>query len=193
MRPLFSLDEMVRAGSVTEEGAGLLRTIGAEGHSFIVYSLPRSAGKSTLVEAILAEAAGHPRTEFLGTEEEVGRLSVLPNKGYLVVAEMGHRGRPGYLAQEEVVRAFRLARDGFSLATSLHADTLEGALDVLARNGVTGSEVAAVRYWVKVQPLGDPQDPTTPRVIEAIDVLAPVAGLPRATNLYRQGRLIPSD
>jgi type IV secretory pathway ATPase VirB11/archaellum biosynthesis ATPase len=186
LSPALSLEDLVGTGTVSEEGAETLREIGRSGQSFIVYSLPRGAGKSTLVEAILAHRR-LPRYDFLGTQEEVRTLSAGPERGYLVVAEMGHRGRPGYLAGEEVERAFRLAREGFSLATSLHADDLDGALDVLARHGITASAAAAVHYFVKVQPLGDPGDASTRRVVETIDEVKPDGDGLVVKSLYRDG------
>lgn len=171
---MIGLRDMVANQSVSQEGADLLRTIGADGHSFLVYALPRNAGKSTMTEAILAETpASVPRQEFFGTEDEVASLSALPTRGYLVVAEIGHRGRPGYLAEEEVGRAFQLLADGYSLASSLHADSVDEVFDVLGRNGIASTAAAAaIRYLVKVRALGDTEDPATPRVVEQIHQIA---------------------
>jgi hypothetical protein len=167
---VLTLDDLVANGSITAEGAGLLRAVGASGSSFLVYSLPRNAGKSTVTEAILAEApASMARNDFLGTTEEVASLTGRPADGWLVVAEMGHRGRPGYLAEDEIVRAVAVAAHGYALASSLHADTVDQVYEVFARNGVDAARVAAsVRYLVKVQPLGDPFDPDTRRVVEHV-------------------------
>ena len=167
---MLRLPDLVDNGTVSAAGADVLRDIGRRHQSFIVYSLPRNAGKSTVTDAILAEAPpATPRHEFLGTETERDALLARPASGYLVVAEMGHRGRPGYLAEEEIVRAFDLVAHGYALATSLHADTVDELVEVLARNGVTTSAlVAGVRFLVKVQPLGDPFAPDTRRIIEAV-------------------------
>ena len=98
---------------------------------------------------------------------------------------MGHRGRPGYLAEEEIVRAFELVDHGYPLATSLHADDLAGAFAVLTSNGVAHSSVAKVRWFVKVQPLGDPFDPATRRIVEHIyEVVGLDAGALRAEARY---------
>ena len=164
------LDDLVANGSLEPTGADVVREIGAGGHSFLVYSLPRNAGKSTVTEAILAEApTSMARNEFLGMEEEAASLTGRPPDGWLVVAEMGHRGRPGYLAEDEIVRAFAVAAHGYALASSLHADTVDQVYEVFARNGVDAATVAgAVRFLVKVQPLGDPFDPATRRVVEHV-------------------------
>ena len=173
---MLTIDDLVANGTVAPEGADLLRHIGLGIEPFIVYSLPRNAGKSTVTEAVLAAAPpGTTRHEFLGTEaERDDLLAQNPPTGYLVVAEMGHRGRPGYLAAEEITRAFELVAHGYPLATSLHADTVEQLVEVLAQNGVTTEQIAAVRYLTKVQPLGDPFAEDTRRVVEAIDETAGV-------------------
>ena len=167
---MLTLDDLVANGSVSADGAEILQGIGAAGSSFIVYSLPRNAGKSTVTEAILA--CGPPsmaRHDFLGTPDEAAALTEHAADGWLCVAEMGHRGRPGYLAEDEIVRAFEVARHGYALATSLHADTVDGLYEVLAGNGVPASEVAAtVRFLVKVQPMGDPFAPDCVRFVEAV-------------------------
>ncbi len=168
---MITLTDMVANGSVTEEGADLLRRIAASGESFLVYALPRNAGKSTLTNAILAEVpADVPRHEFLGTREEVVERSADRERGgYLVVGEIGHRGRPGYLAGEEVERTFELVAAGYRLASSLHADSVAEVFDVLARNGISADAAAGVRYLVKVRGLGDLDDPSTRRVVEHIN------------------------
>ena len=187
---MLTIQNLVENGTVSAEGGELLREIGREVDSFIVYSLPRNAGKSTVTEAILAEAPdGTTRHDFLGTEEELERLraGAAEPTGYLVVAEMGHRGRPGYLAEEEIVRAFALVRHGYPLATSLHADTVDELAAVLAANGVSAADVAAgVRHLVKVQPLGDPFAPDTRRIVEAIHEVTGVDadGRLQATKRY---------
>lgn len=182
----LSLDEMVTLESVTPEGAALLRDIARQQASFIVYSLPQNAGKSTLTEAILAEVSpGTPRHPFLGTEEEAADLLARKPDGYVVVAEVGHRGRPGYLAGDEVERLFDLAEHGYPVATSLHADDVDGVFEVLGRNGIPAERVAAVRFLVKIQPLGDPRDQATRRVVEHVDEVGAADGArPGLTRRY---------
>lgn len=172
---MISLPDMVASGSVSPGGADLLRGIGASGRSFLVYALPRNAGKSTLTQAILAEAPGHlPRHEFYGTDDEATALLGSPARGYVVVNEIGHHGRPGYLAgEEEVGRVFDLVAAGYSLASSLHADSVDEVFEVLARNGVTRQATARIPYFVKVRVFGDPSSSTTPRAVEQIHEITP--------------------
>jgi hypothetical protein len=166
---LITLQDMVNNRSISPAGAAVLRSIGAGGHSFLVYALPRNAGKSTVAQAILGEAPAElAREEFFGTQEEVRALSAVPPRGYVVVAEIGHRGRPGYLSGDEVPRIFQLVSHGYSLASSLHADSVAEVFEVLQRNGVAADAAATVPYLIKVRVLGEPDSPSTPRVVEQI-------------------------
>jgi hypothetical protein len=175
---VISLQDMIANGSVSAEGAAVLRGIGAAGGSFLVHALPRNAGKSTLTEAILAEAPDDlPRHDFYGTSEEVEALMSLPTRGYVVVGEIGHHGRPGYLAgEEEVGRIFSLVAAGYSLASSLHADSVDEVFEVLSRNGVARQAAASIPYFVKVRVFGDPASSTAPRAVEQIHAIAPDGG-----------------
>jgi hypothetical protein len=186
---VFSLQDLVGNRSISDDGADLLRAVGAAGRSFLVYALPRNAGKSTVAQAIVAEAPSDlPRQEFYGSEGELASLSAEPGRGYLLVGEIGHRGRPGYLAGEEVVRLFRLLADGYSVASSLHADSVDEVFDVLRANGVPPeTAAAAVQYVVKVRALGDPDDPSTRRVVEQIHEITTVdEGVPAHVLLYQR-------
>lgn len=188
---MISLPDMVATRSVSPVGADVLRAIGAAGRSFLVYARPRNAGKTTLTQAVLAEVpTSVPRQDFFGTERETRSLSAATERGYLVVGEIGHRGRPGYLAGDEVGRAFRLLGHGYTLASSLHADTVDEVFDVLRRNGITAEAAAAVPFLIKVGVLGDPDSPSTLRVVETVYEVSGIDGeRPVATMLYeRDGR-----
>ncbi len=185
---MFTLDDLVRLDSVTQGGADLLRGIATARASFLVYARPRNAGKSTLTQAILAAASPDiPRRDFLGTEREVEALSAEPRRGYLVVAEIGHRGRPGYLAGEEVARVFRLVAQGWAVASSLHADSVDEVFAVLSQNGVEPAAAASVRYLAKVRALGDPDAADTKRVVEDVHEIGGIGQgqRPVSTLLYR--------
>jgi type IV secretory pathway ATPase VirB11/archaellum biosynthesis ATPase len=173
---LFTLSDLVANNTISATGADVLVAIAASGRSFLVHALPQNAGKSTLTDAILAEVPDTaPRHEFYGTEEEAAALAASPTRGYLLVAEMGHRGRPGYIANEEIVRVFDLVHGGYALASSLHADSVEEVFDVLRRNGVPTSAAVAIPYLIKVRVLGNPRDSSAQRVVESIHEVTPSA------------------
>jgi hypothetical protein len=184
---MLTLEDMVENGSVSGEGADVIRAIAQSGRSFLVHALPQNAGKTTMVQAILAAAdPSVPRSEFFGSEHEAVALSQAAERGYLLVAEIGHHGQPGYLAGDEVPRVFELVADGYSLASSLHADSVTEALDVLAANGVPPAVAASVPYLIKVRMLRNPANTHTRRVVDAIFEITPAGnGEPAATLLYR--------
>jgi hypothetical protein len=185
---LLTLRDLVANHSVTDAGADVLRSIGAAGRPFLVYALPRNAGKTTVTQAILAEAPESlPRDEFFGTEDEVASLIAAPTRGYLTVGEIGHRGQRGYLAGEAVPRLFDVLSKGYSLASSLHADSVDGVFDVLRTNGVPSPvAAAAIDFVVKVHVLGDPRDDSTPRVVDQIhEITAGDDGEPTGSLLYQ--------
>jgi len=165
----ITLADMVDNGSLSNDGAELLAGIGASGRSFLVYALPRNAGKSTLVRAILAEAPPHiARRPFYGSKDEAVGLAALEPDGYLVVAEIGHVAMRGYLWQDEVRRLFDLVDRGYAVASSLHADSVEEVFTVLEHNGVPERLASRVDFLVKVRALGPTNDPRTRRVVESV-------------------------
>ena len=180
---MITLEDMVGSGSVAPEGAELLRQIGRTRQSFIVYAIPRNAGKTTLTQAILAASPPDvPIRPFLGGSDEVETF-LDERRGYLTVAEIGHAGMPGYLVGEQVVRAFHLVSQGWALASSLHADSVDGVFEALWKQGV-GDAVVAIRYVAKVRALGDPNRPDTRRVVEEIHEVSGFDG-PRAVTSLR--------
>lgn len=159
-----------------------------------MHARPQNAGKSTLTQAMLAAVSSTvPRHEFLGTVREAAELAASTTRGYLLVAEMGHHGRRGYLAGDEIVRAFDLVRDGYALASSLHADSVDEVFDVLRRNGVPTSVAAAVPYLVKVRVLGNPRDSSAQRVVEAVHEITPSAEGYDDTVLYEWDGLATAE
>ncbi len=165
----MTLEDMVREGSMSDDGRELLRGIAAAARSFLAYALPQNAGKSTLVHAMLAEVPSDlPQRTFFGTTEETSALAAIDPRGYLVVNEIGHRGRPGYLAQDEVRRLFQLVEQGYLVASSLHADSVEEVVRVLRDNGASEHACSEVSFLIKIRALGPPHDSRTRRVIEAI-------------------------
>ena len=182
----MNLDDLITNQSISPDGADVLRIIARRQQSFLVHALPRQAGKTTVVQAILAEVPPNvARHEFYGTKQEIANLSAAPMPGYLVVAEIGHRGRPGYLAGDEVPPVFDLLSSGYSLASSLHADTVEQVFDVLAANGVPPAVAASVPYLIKVGMLKNDAGTHVRRVVDEIhEITTSDSGEPSATLLY---------
>ncbi|WP_188898602.1 hypothetical protein [Microlunatus endophyticus] len=178
---------MINNQTISPAGADILRTIADTRQSFLVHALPQHAGKTTTVQAILAEVPPSvPCQEFFGTEHEFATLATAQRHGYLLVAEIGHHGRPGYLAGPEVPPVFDLISRGYALASSLHADTVDQVYEVLATNGVPKSVAARVPYLIKVRMLRNTAGTHVRRVVDEIhEITTSSDGSPSASLLYR--------
>jgi len=115
---------------MSREVAETLRRIGRDRRSLIVLAVPRLAGKSTVLRAILAE---RPPTSPVMTLAEDGQdVDELVKKsigGYLVIPEITQSAAmPGYIWGDDVRRIFKAAKTGVSLAATLHADGPGGRL-----------------------------------------------------------------
>ena len=183
------LSTLVRVGTLSPEAGALLWEAAAAGCSVVVMAMPRLAGKTTLLEATVA-SGGHARHEFFGTGREVEALRASPERGHLVVAEVSPGFMPGYLWGEPVRRAFALARDGFALATTLHAPGVEDCFEILCGyNRVPDEDAATVALAVHlhVQRGADPWSPR--RVVDAIHEVEGVEdGRPKTRLLHRWDR-----
>lgn len=178
---------MIDNHTISPGGADILRTIADTRQSFLVHALPQHAGKTTTVQAILAEVPPTvPRQEFFGTEQEFATLATAATHGYLLVAEIGHHGRPGYLAGPEVPPVFDLLSHGYALASSLHADTVDQVYEVLAANGVPKTVAARVPYLIKVRMLRNEAGTQVRRIVDEIHQITTASdnGAPSASLLY---------
>ena len=121
-----------------------------------MHAMPSDAGKSTVAAAILDEVGvGFPLIDYVGTPGQRRQLSHSPRHGYLVTAEIGHGGWYGYLAGHQVRDFLAVAAHGYAVATTLHAESANDAIDVLLRHGVTIRYAASLENFVHVEALGD--------------------------------------
>jgi len=109
--------------------AKALREVARDKRSFIVVAVPRLAGKSTVLCAILAERpASAPVVTLAEDGEVVDELMRKSAGGYLVIPEITQSAAmPGYVWGADVRRIFETATEGVSLAATLHAEWPEDA------------------------------------------------------------------
>lgn len=137
-----------------------LRAAAVARRSFLVFALPRLAGKSTVQSAMLAHAPAGTPLRTIGVDgDDVDALAAEAKGGYLVIPELSRRGvTPGYIWGEPVRLAF--AARGCSLAVALHADSADAALDVVRQNGVPDEDLQRLDLLVHLRSLGEWQEPT---------------------------------
>src|SRR5438067_9153076 len=106
------LDDLVANRTMSREVAETLRGIARDRRSFIVLAVPRLAGKSTVLRAILAERpTSSPVMTLAEDGQDVDQLIRKSADGYLVVPEITQSAAmPGYIWDAEVRRIFRAAK-----------------------------------------------------------------------------------
>lgn len=189
LAPTFSLADLVANRTLSREIAAFLRAAAAERRSFLVMAVPRLAGKSTVMHAMLAHVPRRAPVRLLGHDgDDIDALISGSVNGYLVVPEIS-RGAwaPGYVWGDTVRRAFRAIGDGVALATALHAPGVEEAFEIICRgNRVPDEDAARLELVVYLRSLG--ADPSAPdrRVVATVHEIAGVrGGRPRARLLFR--------
>lgn len=185
----LTLADLVANRTMPEEVATTLRAAAARRDSFVVTAVPRFAGKSTVMGAMLAHAPRAAPVRMLGFDgADLEALIAQGRGGYLVIPEIS-RGAwgPGYIWGAPVRRAFRAIAEGVALAAALHAADLEETLAIICRgNGVSDADASGLALVVHLRSLGsDPERPDR-RVVASVHRIAQVrAGRPEAFLLHR--------
>ena len=168
--------------------ARTLREIARGRRSFITFALPRLAGKTTVLRAMLVE---RPATAPVMTLAEDGLdIDELLKKsagGYLVIPEIAKSAAmPGYIWGADVRRIFKAAKEGVSLAASLHADGPDDAFSQICQGcGVPDAEASKVAFAVHLRSIGRWEEPTR-RVVQSVHAVEGVrGGKPQLKLLHR--------
>lgn len=189
LSPTLSLDDLVANRTMSPEIATTLRRAAAERRSFLVMAVPRFAGKSTVMRAMLAHAPANAPVRVLRSDGgDVDALLSGCRNGYLVVPEISRSAwAPGYVWGEPVCRVFRGLADGVSLATALHAPGVEEAFEIIcAGNRVPDADAARLELVVYLRSLGaDPSAPDRRVVASVREIVGVRGGRPRARLLHR--------
>ena len=182
----IGLADLVRDRTMSAEIAATLAGAAEERRSFLVFAIPRLAGKSTVLDAMLARAGSDtPIRTVTGTAAESARLRAGDGRGYLHIPEISEAAVPGYIWGEPVRRVFALLGRGYALAAALHAGGVDEAFDIVcAGNGVPDHDAARLHLAVYIRSIGEWQAPTR-RVVEAVHEIHGVSGgRPRVRALH---------
>ena len=181
------LADQVANGTMSQEIADLLRETAQAHKSFLVMAVPRLAGKTTTMRAMLAEQ-GRPVITLGDDGEDIGPLVARARDGYLVVPEItpGRGDAPGgYVWGEPVRQAFAGIARGTALAATLHAPALAEAFAKICGCGVPDAHAARISLVVYLRSLGEWEHPTR-RVVSTVHEIRGVKnGTPDAKLLFR--------
>ena len=129
----MSITSIVRAGTVPSRVVAILWLAMERGASIVLAADPPGAGKTTILTALLAFT--HPDAAVYFTRGW-GETFRLPPRGdddppvYLLVNEISDH-LPVYSWGPYVQRAFELMGEGYTLASTLHAETVDGVIEQL--------------------------------------------------------------
>lgn len=137
----LSIVEIMQAGTLSPRMAAMFWLGLERGASFIFAADPPGAGKTTILTALLTFA--HPEMAAYFTRGWGETFDLPPPEDghptYLMVNEISDH-LPVYSWGPYVVRIFELLSEGYSLCSTLHADTIEGVLEQLAEDVGVASE-----------------------------------------------------
>jgi hypothetical protein len=129
----LSITRIIAAGTMPERLAAILWLVMERGRSLVLAADPPGAGKTTVLTALLAFARPDARVYFTRGWGETFRLPPPEPDGpptFILINEISDH-LPVYSWGPYVVRAFELAAEGYTLCSTMHADTVEGVIEQL--------------------------------------------------------------
>lgn len=183
----LGLKDLVRNGTMSREMAATLADTVRRGRSFVVTAIPRLAGKTTVMHAMLGQRQGSmPVRVTDGSQSQLRTFGRAEERGYLVIPEIADAPVPGYLWGASVRRVFAALEKGFSLATALHSSGAEETFDVICRqNAVPDEDAERISLVVYIRSLGtDWRSPTGRRVVSVDEILSVRDGRPRTRRIH---------
>jgi len=185
----LTLADLVANGTMSSEIAATLRATAKGRHSFIVCAIPRLAGKSTVMAAMLAERpTGTPLRTVGDDGVDVDGLAAASKGGYLVVPEISeYPVTAGYIWGAPVRRVFARIGDDVALAAALHAPGADEAIEIVCRgNRVPDEQASRIALVVYIRSLGrDWRRPTGRRITTVHEITAVRDGRPETRLLHR--------
>jgi hypothetical protein len=140
----MSIVQIVEAGTLSRRLAALLWILLEARRSIVLASEPPMSGKTTTLSALIPFLPADTRHVFLrGLAETFDYTRQgTAEKTYLLVNELSSH-LPVYLWGRKATQMFRTLRDGYGLATTMHADDAAGVLSQLREElGVATEDLA---------------------------------------------------
>jgi hypothetical protein len=129
----MSITQIIRAGTMPPRVAALLWLVMERGASIVLAADPPGAGKTTILTALLAFTRPDAAVYFTRGWGETFRLPKRAEDDppvYLLVNEISDH-LPVYSWGPYVQHAFELIGEGYTLASTLHAETVDGVIEQL--------------------------------------------------------------
>lgn len=182
----LDLLDLVRNRTISAEIAATLAGTVEERRSFLVFAVPRLAGKSALMQAMLARVPDDiPVRTVTGDTTEIARLRSGDGRGYLVVPEISPAPVPTYIWGAPVRRVFSVLGRGYALAAALHAPSVEEAFAIVCgENAVPDEDASHLELAVYIRSLGEWQAPTRRVVVAVHEIHGVTRGRPRTRALH---------
>jgi type IV secretory pathway ATPase VirB11/archaellum biosynthesis ATPase len=182
------LDDLVANRTMSPDIAQTLRAVARAKRSFIVLAMPRLAGKSTVLRAILAERPASAAVVTLAEDgERVDQLLEKSAGGYLVIPEITpSAAMPGYVWGADVRGIVKALTESVSLAATLHAEGPDDAFAQICEGcGVPDADASKITYAVALRSIGRWEEPTRRVVASVHEIKGVERGRPKARLLYR--------
>jgi hypothetical protein len=185
----LKLEDLVANGTMSPEIASTLETTARARHSFLVVAIPRLAGKSTVMAAMLAHRPKGAPLRTVGDDgTDIDELAIASAGGYLVVPEISEYAvTAGYIWGVPVRKVFSRIGADVALAAALHAPGTDEAIEMVCRaNRVPDEQAAQIAVVVYIRSLGnDWQRPTGRRIATVHEIVAVRSGRPETRLLHR--------
>lgn len=149
----LSITEILRAGTMPPRIAALLWLVIERGASLVLAADPPGAGKTTILTALLAFAPPEASMYFTRGWGETFRLPPLDPAGpptYLMVNEISDH-LPVYSWGPYVQREIELASEGYTLLSTMHADTVDGVIEqLMEENDVPARSIGHLAFVMPI-------------------------------------------
>ena len=146
----MSIIELIKAGNLNARLAAMLWIAMERGASLIVAAEPPSSGKTTTLSALLAFTPPDTAVYFTRGMGETFALPPLSDSypTYILINEMSDH-IPVYTWDDNARRAFELLADGYSMATTMHDETVEGVIRQLREDlGIPAEHIAKLTFII---------------------------------------------
>jgi hypothetical protein len=185
----LKLEDLVANGTMSPEIASTLEATARGRHSFLVVAIPRLAGKSTVMAAMLAHRPKSAPLVTVGDDgTDIEALAAATVGGFLVVPEISeYPVTAGYIWGQPVRKVFSRIGADVALAAALHAPGAEEAIEIICRgNRVPDEQAAQIAVVVYIRSLGsDWQRPTGRRIATVHEIVAVRDGRAETRLLHR--------